>query len=102
MGSMFLFSLILILGLIVLSLVYRWRRANKFTKFFYKELRDQLFWNSTLRYIIESYMNLSLVALTKIKNDPSWGNTKDGFATMFAILTITVCGIVPISVTLYF
>ena len=47
-------------------------------------------------------MNLSLVALTKIKNDPSWGNTKDGFATMFAILTITVCGIVPISVTMYF
>jgi hypothetical protein len=61
-----------------------------------------LFWNSTLKYIIEGYLALTLESLTLMKNGLNWSTNLNIEEAVFAIVTMIVCGVAPVAMTVYF
>jgi hypothetical protein len=64
-------------------------------------LKYSLFWNGSLKYLIEGYTALSHASLEQIVlvdwTDP-WSKAKNGIA----IVTLVVCLVAPFSMTIYF
>jgi hypothetical protein len=61
-----------------------------------------LFWNSTFRYIIEGYLAFTLESLTLMNKGLDWSNALNVKQDLFAIISLTFCGFVPLAMTLFF
>jgi hypothetical protein len=61
-----------------------------------------LFWNSTLKYIIEGYLQLTLESLILMNKGLDWSTGLNKKQAFFAIITMIVCGIAPLAITVYF
>ena len=61
-----------------------------------------LFWNSTFRYIIEGYLAITLESLTFISKGLDWSTELNIKQDLFAIISMSFCGFVPLAMTLYF
>jgi hypothetical protein len=68
----------------------------------YATIQYKLFWNSTLRYIIESYLALTLNSLTLISAGMNWSTGINRGQAVFAIITLVICAIAPAWMTVFF
>jgi hypothetical protein len=68
----------------------------------YDTIYFYLFWNSTFKYIIEGYIELTLESLIVMNNGLNWNNNLNIEEAVFVIITMIVCGIAPLAMTVYF
>jgi hypothetical protein len=93
---------------ILLLIVYLLREAFDFimrsprSKLIYKKIKAYLFWNSTLRFIMEGYISMSLYSLTLANEGFNWSDQLDRAQGVFAIIVIIICGVAPIAMTTFF
>ena len=68
----------------------------------YDKIYFNLFWNSTFKFIIEGYIELTLESLILMKKGLNWSTNLDREEAVFVIITMMVCGIAPLAMTVYF
>lgn len=61
-----------------------------------------IFWNTPLRYIMESYINLTLTTLTFIATTDYWSDNFKITETLFSFVVMFVCVVAPAVISLYF
>jgi hypothetical protein len=71
-------------------------------KYLYGVIYFNLFWNSTFKYIIEGYLVLTLESLTLMNKGLNWNTNLNREEAVFVIITMVVCGIAPLTMTVYF
>ena len=99
------------MGLILLILRILRRAAAVYDRIFckvfsIKKLYDTiylfLFWNATFKYIIEGYLALTLESITLMKKGLNWNTNLNIEEAVFGIITMIVCGIAPLAMTVFF
>ena len=74
-----------------------------FVETVYIKLRDTLFWNYPLRYLMETYLALTLFAFTQIFIEGlDWDSGLLIVSSLFALLCAIVFVIIPIPMTWFF
>jgi hypothetical protein len=68
----------------------------------YNKLKSYLFWTATLRYIMESYLKMTLFSITLARTGLDWSSKLKKAQSIFAIVEIVLCGILPIAMTVFF
>ncbi len=76
--------------------------ANARLKKVYNKLKSYLFWTAILRYILESYIKMTLFSITLASTGFDWSSKMKKALSIFAIAEIVLCGLLPISMTFYF
>jgi hypothetical protein len=102
LGSLFLTLLIGMAMILALILMFYCRDMNQMINVVYYKIRNNIFWNGTLRYIIEGYMDLTFLSLFAIDNGLDWSSSFSRGTSLFSIVTFTVCCASPILMTVYF
>lgn len=102
LGSLFLTLLIGMAMILALILMFYCRDMNQMINVVYYKIRNNIFWNGTLRYIIEGYMELTLGSLLAIDTGLDWSSSFSRGTSLFSIVTLTVCCASPILMTVYF
>jgi hypothetical protein len=101
------FIIVLLVGcvlffvLVLLKVVF-YCFENAHLKNLYNKLRSYLFWTATLRYILESYLKITLFSITIASSGFDWSSNLKKAQSVFAIVEIALCGILPIAMTFYF
>jgi hypothetical protein len=108
MGLMFfvlLFGVILLFVFLMLRVITQLSNriaSIRLFKTLYETLNRTLFWNSSLRYFIESYFSLSQHSLMLVRSGLNWSNHLNREQAIFAILTLVVCAVAPLVMTVFF
>jgi hypothetical protein len=108
MGLMFFVLLFGVILLVVFLMVFVMTKVSKkiasfrLVKILYETLKRMLFWNSSLRYFIESYFSLSQYSLILASSGFDWSNHLNRLQALFAIITLIFCGFSPLVLTLFF
>jgi hypothetical protein len=71
-----------------------------------KKLKDKihynLLWNSTLKFVMEGYLALTLESLTLLTKGLSWSAGLNIKENLFAIVIMIVCALAPLTMTFFF
>ncbi len=65
-------------------------------------IHQNLFWNSTLKFVMEGYLALTLESLTLLSKGLSWSNGLNKKENLFAIVIMIVCAFAPLRMTYFF
>ena len=60
-----------------------------------------VFWNQSVRYLMEGYLNLTYNSLTLLTNTPLFKNRDTIDQPLFALFILTICLFAPIVVSFY-
>lgn len=100
LGPIFLVMLVGVLLAVVLVLLYVFRKS-KFVQLIYDEIYHMLFWNSSLRFVLEGYLNLMMSSLIQIQAGLSWDNFGNIVTSAYTIFIVVLSNITPASVSFY-
>ena len=88
--------------LIILYIITRVFRLTKLMQIF-DYLYHQVFWNAPFRYLMESYLSITLTTLSLLATDDNlWADTWSRIQTLFSSSLMALYVIAPIAMTRYF
>jgi hypothetical protein len=68
----------------------------------YDKLSNYLFWNSIIRYILESYLPVALNFFTIIRDSIAWSDFWSVSYSLTAIAVAILYSVAPLAMTLFF
>lgn len=98
------FFLVLLLGAVLLAtliLFYCCRDANDYIGAIYDNISHKIFWNGSIRYLIEGYMELLLGALLAVDDGLDWSTDFTRITSLFTVSTISVLVVGPFILSSY-
>jgi len=103
LGSLLLYLMVLITLLPFYLLLKFLAKHYTFVEAVYIRIRDTLFWNYPLRYVMETYLALLLFAFTQIFIDGLvWDSGLLIVSSLFALLCAIMFTVIPIPMTWFF
>jgi hypothetical protein len=68
----------------------------------YIRINRYLFWNSTLRFLMEGYIGLALSSLSIAYQGYDWSDEINRAQAVFSIFSVVLCAISPMIMTFFF
>ena len=87
--------------LAILVMLYCLRNSNSIIGDIYDRIKYLIFWNSTIRFILEGYLDLALVSFMVWSNGLDWSTAFTRLAALFTLANLAVIIVVPIVVSRY-
>jgi hypothetical protein len=105
-GTLFLVIVLGVFVIITLLLLYPCQKYDKCScwgirEYSYEKIKYNIFWNSTVRYLLESYIEVSLSSLSLLHfGEDIWSQEKFD-ESLFAIVALIILIVSPALVSLY-
>lgn len=92
-------ALVLLIILYIITRVYRLAKLMQIFDYLYY----QVFWNAPFRYLMESYLSITLTTLSLLATDDNlWADTWSRIQTLFSSSLMALYVIAPFAMTSYF
>jgi hypothetical protein len=67
-----------------------------------ERIKNLIFWNGTLRYILEGYMVLSMSAILNVAQGLDWSTHFTRFTSLISLAILIIVFLLPVQLTIFF